>query len=75
MTSVRQKLFIISKWGAYVVKKLIKFEIGILIGTIIGATVAAIICSMCFSAFGYQVTDIAVIQDCLQQEISNRLNK
>ncbi len=56
-------------------KKLIKFEIGILIGTIIGATVAAIICSMCFSAFGYQVTDIAVIQDCLQQEISNRLNK
>ena len=61
--------------GAYVVKKFIKFEIGILIGTVIGAAVSAIVCSMCFSALGYQATDMTIIQDCLEQKISDKVNK
>ena len=56
-------------------KKFIKFEIGILIGTVIGAAVSAIVCSMCFSALGYQVTDMTIIQDCLEQKISDKVSK
>ena len=53
-------------------KKIIKFEVGVLIGTVIGAVVATIVCSMCYSALGYDARDILIIQDCLQQELNNR---
>lgn len=54
-------------------KKIIKFEVGVLIGTVIGAVVATIVCSMCYSALGYDARDILIIQDCLQQELNNRI--
>ena len=54
--------------------KFIKFEIGILIGTVIGAGVSAIVCSMCFSVLGYQITDMTIIQDCLEQKINDRID-
>ena len=56
-------------------KNFIKFEVGVLLGTLMGATVAALVCSMCYSALGYQITDMTVIQDCLQQEINNKVRK
>ena len=51
-------------------EKFIKFEIGILIGTVIGAAVSALICSVCFSAFGFDATNIMVIQECLEEELN-----
>lgn len=54
-------------------KKIIKFEIGVLIGTIIGAVVATVVCSICYGALGYDVEDIVLIQDCIQQELNDRI--
>ena len=55
-------------------KRIIKFEIGVLIGTVIGAAVATVVCCMCFNALGYDATDILLIEECLQKEIKSRLN-
>tara|TARA_Y100001972_G_scaffold96158_1_gene118545 strand:+ start:158 stop:331 length:174 start_codon:yes stop_codon:yes gene_type:complete len=54
--------------------KFIKFEIGILIGTVMGAAISATVCSMCFSVLGYQITDMTIIQDCLEQKINDRID-
>tara|TARA_R110002020_G_scaffold90434_3_gene220192 strand:- start:10363 stop:10533 length:171 start_codon:yes stop_codon:yes gene_type:complete len=54
-------------------KKIIKFEIGVLLGTVIGAVVATVVCSMCYGALGYDARDILIIQDCLQQELNDRI--
>jgi hypothetical protein len=59
-------------WGD-IMKKIIKFEIGVLIGTIIGAVVATVVCSICYGALGYEVEDIVLIQDCIQQELNDRI--
>ena len=55
-------------------EKIIKFEIGILLGTVLGAAVSTVVCSMCFGVLGYDATDILLIQDCLLKELENRLN-
>jgi hypothetical protein len=61
--------------GGDILKKFIKFEIGVLIGTILGTVVATLVCSMCYGALGYDSTDILLIQDCLQEELNERLEK
>ena len=35
-----------------------------------GAVVSALVCSMCFSAFGFDATNIMVIQECLEEELN-----
>jgi hypothetical protein len=47
----------------------VKFEFGLLLGTLLGATVSAIICSIAFNAFGFDNSNVFLIQDCLQQEL------
>jgi hypothetical protein len=52
--------------------KFVKFEMGVLIGTIIGAVVATIVCSAAFNAFGFDSSDIFMIQECLIEELNDK---
>ncbi len=56
-------------------KNFIKFEVGVLIGTVMGASIAALVCSICYGALGYQITDMTIVQDCLQQELNKKASK
>jgi len=55
-------------------KRLISFQAGLLIGTIFGAVVSAIVCTTAFDALGYEIENLLLIQDCLEErtgQISN----
>ena len=55
-------------------KRFISFQAGLLIGTIFGAIVSAIVCTTAFDALGYEIENLLLIQDCLEErtgQISN----
>ena len=47
-------------------RRIIKFEVGLLFGTVLGAVVAAFICSIIYEVLGYQAVNMSIIQDCLE---------
>jgi len=48
-------------------KRFISFQAGLLIGTIFGAVVSAIVCTTAFDALGYEIENLLLIQDCLEE--------
>ena len=49
--------------------RIIKFEIGILIGTLLGAIVSALVCTAAFDALGYDIENLNIIQECLEYKL------
>jgi len=52
--------------------KIIKFEIGLLIGTLLGAVVSALVCTAAFDALGYDVKNLYVIQECIEYKLGSK---
>lgn len=55
-------------------KRFISFQAGLLIGTVFGSLVSAIVCTTAFDALGYEIENLLLIQDCLEErtkQISN----
>ena len=46
--------------------KIIKFEIGLLLGTLLGATVSAFVCTVVFDTMGYDIKNLDIIQECIE---------
>mgnify|MGYP003130144583 FL=1 len=49
--------------------KIIKFEVGILIGTLLGAAVSTLVCTAAFDALGYDIENLNIIQECLEYKL------
>ena len=54
------------------VSKVIKFELGMLVGTIIGSAVSALICCIAFEFYGFEDTRLPIIQKCIEKELKNK---
>ena len=52
--------------------KIIKFEIGLLLGTLLGAIVSALICTAAFDALGYDVENLHIMQECIDYKLGNK---
>jgi len=55
--------------GGLMLTKIIKFEVGILIGTLLGAAVSALVCTAAFDALGYDIENLNIIQECLEYKL------
>ena len=53
-------------------KKIIKFEIGLLLGTLLGAIVSALVCTAAFDALGYEIKNLYIIQECIDYKLGNK---
>ena len=56
-------------WGGLMLAKIIKFEIGILIGTLLGAVVSTLVCTAAFDVLGYNIENLDIIQNCLEHKL------
>ncbi len=56
--------------GVEWVKRIIKFEVGILLGTLFGATVSAGVCSVVYEVLGYEAANIITIQQCMEESLN-----
>ena len=52
--------------------KIIKFEVGFLLGTLLGAVVSALVCTAAFDALGYDIRNLNIIQDCIENSLGKK---
>ena len=55
--------------GGLMLTKIIKFEIGLLLGTLLGAIVSALVCTAAFDVLGYEIKNLYVIQECIEYKL------
>jgi len=48
-------------------KRFISFQAGLLFGTVFGAVISAVVCTTAFDALGYEIENLLLIQDCLEE--------
>ena len=53
-------------------KKIIKFEIGLLLGTLLGAVVSALVCTAAFDALGYEIKNLYIMQECIDYKLGKK---
>jgi len=52
--------------------KIIKFEIGLLLGTLLGAVVSALVCTAAFDALGYEIKNLHIMQECIDYKLGKK---
>ena len=58
--------------GGLMLTKIIKFEIGLLLGTLLGAIVSALVCTAAFDALGYDIKNLYIMQECIEYKLGNK---